>query len=33
LEMLITHRLSLQELPQALSGQLGQVAVKPIVVP
>jgi threonine dehydrogenase-like Zn-dependent dehydrogenase len=33
LETLITHRLALPELPQALSGQLGQAAVKPIIVP
>jgi hypothetical protein len=33
LETLITHRLALPELPQVLSGQLGQAAVKPIIVP
>jgi len=33
LETLVTHRLALSELPQALSGQLGQAAVKPVIVP
>jgi L-iditol 2-dehydrogenase len=33
LETLITHRLALPELPQVLSGQLGQAAVKPVIVP